>query len=131
VKFPRRSITTTSTARAIERRWTSASEHAADRRAAGDAPARCALAAALVKAARLMPPAIPAAEPICTLISGGDIASRVESLLDDGAPVAAAGRPTAWLALAVAIPTVVLAAGYTPLLQLVHAATEVLVNRLP
>ena len=124
-------LTTTSTARAIERRWTSASEHAADRRAAGDAPARCALASALVKAARLISLSAPTAEPICTLISGGEIASRVECLLDDGPPAAAGGRHSAWLAMAVAIPAVVLVAGYAPLLHLVHAATEVLVNRLP
>jgi Zn-dependent protease with chaperone function len=123
-------LSTTSTARAIERRWSSASEHAADRRAAADAPARCALASALVKAARLTPSMVPAAEPICTLISGGDIASRVERLLDDGAPAAPSGRRAA-LWIAAAIPAALLAASYTPALQLVHAATEVLVNRLP
>jgi Zn-dependent protease with chaperone function len=117
-------------ARGIERRWASAAEHAADRRAAGDGPTRCALASALVKVARLTPPMTPLAEPISTLVDGGEIASRVERLLDDATP--APGRRRAvglWLALA--IPAAVLAAGYTPLLQVVHTATEILVNRLP
>ena len=120
----------TGIARGIERRWASASEHAADRRAAGDGPTRCALASALVKVARLTPPMTPLAEPISTLVDGGEIASRVERLLDDGTPAPARHRAVGvWLA--VAIPAAVLAAGYTPLLQVVHAATEILVNGLP
>src|ERR1019366_10566357 len=62
----------TGIARGIERRWASASDHAADRRAAGDGPTRCALASALVKVARLTPPMTPLAEPISTLVDGGE-----------------------------------------------------------
>ena len=91
-------LATTSVAGALERRWASASEHVADRSAcemaalADRGRARCALASAIVKVARMMPPMAPAAEPICTLVDGGDIASRVRSLLDDGAPAAATPR---------------------------------------
>ena len=43
-------------ARAIERRWAAAAEHVADRSAGDSGGARCALASALVKVARLTPP---------------------------------------------------------------------------
>lgn len=124
-------LVASSAARAIERRWASSAEHSADRLAGGDGPTRCALASALVKVARLTPPMAPVAEPISTLVGGGEIASRVERLLDDGAPSAAARRRAAQRWLGVAIPASVLAAGYTPLLQVVHYATEVLVHTLP
>jgi hypothetical protein len=125
-------LAVTSTAHAIERRWAAAAEHAADRLAAGtDNPTRCALASALVKVARLMPPMRPVNEPISTLLDGGEIASRVEQLLDDRmlAPMArdhATGRLMLLAGLTVAVVL-----GYTPLLQIVHNATEVLVNTLP
>ena len=118
----------TAAARALERRWAAASEHAADRGAGDTGQARCALASALVKVARLTPPVTSLAEPISALIDGGDITARVHHLLDD-APPAAVCRPGRWLALA--IPAAVLAAGYAPLLRLVHGATEILVNGLP
>ena len=55
-------LTATPAARAIERRWASAAEHRADRMAADDSPvARCALASALVKVARLTPAMTPLA----------------------------------------------------------------------
>jgi beta-lactamase regulating signal transducer with metallopeptidase domain len=124
-------LTVTSTAHAIERRWAAAAEHAADRRAGGDASAtRCALASALVKVARLTPP-IPADGPISTLIDGGDIASRVERLLDGGAPAVSARGRSARLSIGLAIAAATLALGYTPLLLAVHNATEVLVGVLP
>lgn len=118
----------TAAARVLERRWAAASEHAADRGAGDTGQSRCALASALVKVARLTPPVTSLAEPISALIDGGDITARVHHLLDD-APPAAARRAGRWLALA--IPAAVLAAGYAPLLRLVHGATEILVNGLP
>jgi len=125
-------LTLTSTAHAIERRWAAAAEHAADRLAGGDESAtRCALASALVKVARLTPPRIPAAGPISTLIDGGEIASRVERLLDEGASASAARGHSARLSIGMAIAAATLALGYTPLLHIVHNATEVLVNILP
>lgn len=124
-------LVASSAARAIERRWASASEHSADRLAGDDGPTRCALASALVKVARLTPPMAPVAEPISTLVGGGEIASRVERLLDDGAPASAGRHHAARRWIGVAIPAGALAAGYTPLLQLVHDATEILVHTLP
>jgi hypothetical protein len=121
----------TSSARALERRWAKASEHRADRIASDDQPAvRCALASALVKVARLTPVPRPLAEPISTLVGGGDIASRVRSLLDDGARSdAAPGARSRWLVVGTA--GVALAAAYTPMLRAAHMATEALVHLLP
>jgi Zn-dependent protease with chaperone function len=117
----------TSAAAAIEARWASAAEHAADHHACGDAQSRCALASALVKIARLTPRATPLAEPISTLVDGGEISSRVERLLSDTAPNAAGSRTWPIAAIAAAF----VAAGYVPLLHIVHEATEILVHTLP
>jgi len=123
-------------ARAIERRWASAAEHVADGRACDTADARerararCALASALVKVARLSPAVTPLAEPISTLVDGGDLASRVRSLLDDGTPAVARPRVRGrWIGVGVAVAA--LAFGYAPLLRVVHLATEILVHTLP
>jgi Zn-dependent protease with chaperone function len=117
----------TSAAGEIEARWASAAEHAADHRACSDERARCALASALVKVARLTPTRTPIAEPISTLVDGGDIASRVQRLLDDAAPRVRSSRR--WpIAIASAAAAIVC---YVPLLRVVHAATEVLVQTLP
>jgi Zn-dependent protease with chaperone function len=121
-------LSATTAARAIERRWVAASEHAADRVAGDSGRARCALASALVKVARLTPPATSIAEPISALVDGGDITSRVHRLLDD-APAAEPRRAARWLALA--IPAAALAITYSPILRIVHGVTEVLVNGLP
>ena len=118
----------TAAARTLERRWAAASEHVADLAAGEDGDARCALASALVKVARLTPPASSIAEPISALVDGGDITSRVQRLLDD-APAAARPGRARWLALTTAAGAVVL--GYAPLLRVVHGLTELLVNRLP
>jgi len=123
----------TGAARALERRWASAAEHAADGMAGEGAAARCALASALVKVARLTPPDRRwpgAAEPISTLIGGGEIASRVQRLLDDTQPTTSPRCAPLGLAaaLACALPLVV---AYTPLLRAVHEATEILVRALP
>jgi Zn-dependent protease with chaperone function len=123
-------LTATSAARAIEQQWASASERVADSRACQTGRARFALASALVKVARLTPRATPIAEPISTLIDGGEIASRVRRLLDEGVP-AAARRPSPRLRIAAALPAAALVIGYAPLLRAVHAATEVLVQTLP
>ena len=124
----------TPVARDLERRWAAASEHRADLSACervkveDRARTRCALASAIVKVARMTP--MPAtAEPLCTLVDGGDIASRVRSLLDDDAAIVPprAGRP--WIAAGLAAAG--LAFGYAPLLRAVHLATEMLVQNLP
>ena len=117
----------TPAASALERRWASAAEHAADRRAGDTEQARCALASALVKIARLTPPRTPLAQPISTLVDGGEIASRVQRLLSDPSTVPALW--TRWpIAAAVALGAI---AAYSPLLRAVHEATEILVRTLP
>jgi len=123
-------LTATPAARAIERRWASAAEHRADRMAADGSPvARCALASALVKVARLTPAVTPLAEPISTLIDGGEIASRVERLLADATPSARRRSVVGWTALGVGAATT--AVGYAPALRFVHTVTELLVHSLP
>ena len=123
-------LTATPAARAIERRWASAAEHRADRMAADGSPvARCALASALVKVARLTPVVTPLAEPISTLIDGGEIASRVERLLADATPSARRRSVVGWTALGVGAATT--AVGYAPALRFVHTVTELLVHSLP
>jgi len=119
-------------ARRIERRWASAAEHSADRIGDGANPtARCALASALVKVARLMPDEGPMREPISTLVGGGEIASRVERLLDDHAPTRERRRrPIGRVALTVIGANLAVVA-YGPLLHAVHDATEMLVRSLP
>ena len=122
-------LVSTRTAADIEARWASAAEHDADRAGAADNETRCALASALVKIAKLTPLSTPIAEPISTLVDGGDITSRVHRLLDDAAPPASS-RWSARVGTAVLV-----AAGgtlsYSTLLWLVHEATEVIVNTLP
>jgi Zn-dependent protease with chaperone function len=113
----------------LEARWASAAEHEADRAAGGDGDTRCALASALVKVAKLTPLRTPIAEPISTLVDGGDIVSRVQRLLDDGAP-APTCAPGARVSVALAAGAV-FAVSYAPLLRLVHEATELLVNAVP
>jgi Zn-dependent protease with chaperone function len=117
-------------ARAIERQWMSAAEHAADRLAADGADARCALASALVKVARFTPAAIGAAEPISTLIGGGEIASRVQELLEESPQVPRRPRAaSAWIGVTVLLASAVIL--YAPILRAVHEATEVLVRIIP
>ena len=120
------------TARRIERHWAAAAERAADRISVPNiAAARCALASALVKVARLTPPPIDRGEPISTLISGGEIASRVQHLLtdDDGA-----SRPAERRRLRTALVcggAALAVAAYAPLLRSVHELTEILLRSLP
>jgi Zn-dependent protease with chaperone function len=121
----------TASARTIERGWAAASEHSADRIASdGQQASRCALASALVKVARLTPVPRPLGEPISTLVGGGDIASRVRTLLDDGASQAAAtGARAGWLRAGIVGAVIVVI--YTPMLRVAHMATEALVHFLP
>jgi beta-lactamase regulating signal transducer with metallopeptidase domain len=118
-----------SAARSIERRWMSAAEHTADRMAVAGAEARCALASALVKVARLTPAGPLPAEPISTLIGGGEIASRVRELLEDR-PMSKP-RAGAILGAAAVAAGAAVAIQYTPILRGVHEVTEVLVHSLP
>jgi Zn-dependent protease with chaperone function len=126
-------LAATGAARAMERHWAAAAEQAADSRAGGGDPTmRCALASALVKVARLMPPtAAPRSlEPISTLVDGGDITARVERLLDDRVAAAQASPLRARL-YAVVLVSLAIAAGYPAPLVTVHEATEALVQVLP
>ncbi|HEV3140105.1 MAG TPA: hypothetical protein VGY57_06300, partial [Vicinamibacterales bacterium] len=118
--------------RTIERRWASAAEHAADSCAAGMNPAaRCALASALVKLVKLMPPLAPAlAEPISTLVGGGDVTARVARLLDDR-PSSVAARASGWRWTAAGVTTLAIAVSYSSWLVIVHEITETLVSSLP
>jgi hypothetical protein len=126
-------------ARALEQRWASAAELRADRRASDGARdegaalgARCALASAIVKVARMMPVPATMVEPISTLVDGGDIESRVRSLLDP-IDIDPAGARTSRIApaLATALALALIAGGYAPLLRATHEVTEVLVQTLP
>ena len=121
-------------ARDLEQRWASSAEHWADRHACEAETlvdrrrARCALASAIVKVAR-MAPAMATTEPISTLVDGGDIALRVRSLLDDAAPPAPPRSRRVWVGAGVVVATLVV--GYAPLLEAVHVATEIAVGALP
>ena len=83
----------------------------------------------VVKIARLTPALTPLAEPISTLVDGGEIASRVEHLLSDAPPPAHAARQ--WPLAAAGATSVLAVAYYVPLLHLVHETTELLVHTLP
>jgi len=117
--------------RRLEHDWALAAEHAADACAAQDSTMGLALAAALVKIARLTPPA-PASPVLASPLVGGDaIASRISRLMDD----AAANRPS-WVARAIGLGSAAallaaLVVGYRPLLASVHQISEVLVRVLP
>jgi len=122
----------TPAARRIERRWASAAEHSADRIGDGANPAaRCALASALVKVARLMPDDGLMREPISTLVGGGEIASRVERLLEDRAAARERRRPPIGGVALTVVGAALMFVSYGPLLQAVHDATEILVRSLP
>ena len=122
----------TAAMRALEERWVASSEHRADHVASEHDPlARCALASALVKVARLTPTITPLGEPISTLVAGGDIASRVRRLLDDRSPVSAGRltRAAGWIAGLSLLAALALV--YAPLLRGVHEVSELLVRSLP
>jgi len=121
-------------ARDLEQRWASSAEHWADRHACeaktvvDRGRARCALASAIVKVAR-MAPAMVMTEPISTLVDGGDIALRVRTLLDDAVPPAPPRSRRVWIGAGIVVAALVV--GYAPLLKAVHVATEIVVDALP
>jgi len=122
-------FTSSAAARTLELLCAASAEHRADQIGSGADPSlRCALASALVKVARLRPSSTPIAEPISTLLGGGDIASRVRSLLD-AAPATDCSRRMGPLVAVVSIIAAI--AAYAPLLVAVHEATETLVRLLP
>jgi beta-lactamase regulating signal transducer with metallopeptidase domain len=110
--------------RQLAQRWRAASEQAADELATGSAPhARLALAAALIKVARLAtgtPPALPA---ISTLIDPDGIETRVERLLK---PTTADRRSLRLVIYALSFAALVPAA--TVLYQPIYRCTEALVG---
>jgi beta-lactamase regulating signal transducer with metallopeptidase domain len=121
----------TASARRLERAWAAAAEYDADAAASrDDRGVRLALAAALVKAARLMPRPEPAGPPVCTLVGGGDITSRVERLIDDRALARRHAVPR-WALAALVIAAAAAVTSYWPIVRTVHAATEILVHVLP
>jgi Peptidase family M48 len=121
-------LSLTAVARSLEHRWAAASEYVADRAAGDSGIARCALASALVKVARLTPSISTFGEPISALVDQADITTRVERLLDDATPAQPRGHGHRVGALAAAAALVL---AYAPLLKLVHDVTEILVNTLP
>lgn len=115
----------------LERKWAAASEQMADAGASRSRATRLALASALVKVARLMPAAAASlADPISTLGGGGEIAARVQRLIDDDPEVGGRGQDVA-RAVAGAAVAVLLVTAYVPLLEHVHRVTEILVHALP
>jgi hypothetical protein len=120
----------TAAGRRLEEEWVAAAEHRADAAGAATRADRLALASALVKIARLTPAALPQAEPICTLLGGGDIAARVRCLVDDS-PASSAGSRRLATAVSMAAAIATCAIAYAPLVSAVHRASEILVHVLP
>ena len=113
----------------LEREWARAAESAADCRATGgDARKRVALAAAVLKVARLMPAPAPLNAPVSNLYCGGPLAARVQRLLRNDFEPPATIVPRVVIA-AVALALVSSAIG-SPLLPAVHRCTECLVRLL-
>ena len=116
--------------RAIEAAWGRSAEALADDEAgAGRPQVALALAASLVKVARLSPPAA-AGLPMSALHDGGDVEARVRRLV--GSAGAGIGRPAS--ATSAAIGVVLAAAAmvtlYSSALPAVHAAIEAAVRLL-
>jgi Zn-dependent protease with chaperone function len=121
----------TAAARALERRWASAAEHRADHAASTTPEVRIALASALVKVARLTPPApVRIVELMSTLVGGGSIAARVEELIEpaDSAPPASGSRASRVAAAGAAAAFVY---AYPSLLVWIHGITEFVVHLVP
>jgi Zn-dependent protease with chaperone function len=115
--------------RALERQWSRATETAADSAAASVGSATAVdLASALVKVARLRPPATLLA---ASAVDEGDVRARVHDLLDDdgGRPVASPlGAITLWAALLLPL-VLVTALGTNPhVAGFVHSLGEHLVR---
>ncbi len=110
--------------------WRATAEHAADRSAARSPHAALHLAAALVKLARANRMSSWHETVLSTVHDGGSLESRVRHLLAVDAEAAGRyddGHRTVWFAVA----AVLILPGAPRLLQLVHGALEVLVQRLP
>jgi Peptidase family M48 len=113
--------------------WRTIAEHAADEQAA-DSPARAIeLASALVKVARLAPPAPFHHTAVSAIHDGTSLESRVQRLLSrdgcrsDGFPTVA----RRWRRSSVLLTVVMAVGGYGPALHAVHSILEVLVRTLP
>ena len=116
--------------RALETQWESASEAAADARAAGTRPgAALDLAAALVRVARLAARGTWTPLPARALLDGASVAPRVERLLEsDPAPSGRARLALAW-AILLAVPLALIVASENPsVLRGVHQAAELAVH---
>jgi len=115
--------------RDLERAWAGAAELAADGRATGaDARRAAALASAILKVARMLPPPQPIAAPVSTLHDGGVIAERIRTLIAPDSSRAGAPRGS-WMAVAMLAGLAAVAAGdYPALLFTVHQVSEALVR---
>ncbi len=86
--------------REVEQAWGEAAEEAADDATArGDAGRAVELAAALVKAARLVPPGMRLADAPASALHGGSLSTRIERLIGMR-PLEAGGAKVAWALLA-------------------------------
>jgi Zn-dependent protease with chaperone function len=113
-------------ARALEREWVRAAEERADERASREGRAAAlALAASLVKVARLVP-AGPEGLPVSALHDGGDVAARVRHLITEtaGRPAEAARPATLRILGGAALATLAIAAA-TQAWPAVHEMIEV------
>ena len=114
---------------AIERAWTRAAEEAADSDAAGRAGApRAALAATLIRVARMAEDAPPAWMPQLAFYQGTDLEHRVRTLLAEPRRDTALAALTEWGIAAVAVALVGVACASTSTL---HALMEWSVQLLP
>jgi Zn-dependent protease with chaperone function len=120
----------TPASRRLEREWALAAEHAADARAARDEQGGLALASALVKVARLTPPA-PAPALASPLVGGDALAARIERLMAETTARAMSLRARIAVAAGAAASLALLAVAYRPLLEAVHQASEIAVRVLP
>jgi Zn-dependent protease with chaperone function len=112
----------------LDRAWRAAAEEAADERVARGGPgAALVLAAALVRVARLAPPACPALLPGLALHRGDDLARRIRRLV--GAPAPPGDSPRSVALLAGLLPLAALPF-YPAALRVVHALTESLLALL-
>jgi Zn-dependent protease with chaperone function len=116
--------------RLLEREWSTAAEHAADDHAVLEIGGGLPLASALVKIARFGAGDF-AASLGSPLVGGDSLRSRVERLVHPPPPRTARPglRIAAWTA--VVLVTAAAAVEYPSTLAAVHAATEMLVHRLP
>ena len=115
--------------RRLECAWIGAAELAADARAVGaDEHRAAALASAIVKVARMMPPPQPLAAPVSTLHDGGAIADRIHQLVAPRGPQAVSARGPWILTTAVVALAAIAAVEYPALLSAVHQISEALVR---